>query len=75
MRSNIDSNILKSSRFIEQVQFTLMLALIFLVSYTLFNLGDEQTTLTFMRWYIGIFMLTFSGIKLLDYQMFVSTLR
>lgn len=48
-----------------------MLALIFGVSYVLFKSGAEQTTLTFMRWYTGVFVLAFAVIKLLDYKMFV----
>lgn len=70
MKSSTESDNLKHSRFIGQIQFTLMLGLIFVVSYVLFSSGDEQTTLTFMRWYMGIFMLTFAAIKLLDYKMF-----
>ncbi len=71
MKSSNGSSDLKKNRFIGQIQFTLMLAIIFAASYILFNSGDEQTTLTFMRWYMGIFMLTFAAIKLLDYKMFV----
>lgn len=73
MRSTDSSSNVKKNRFIGQIQFTLMLSLIFVASYTLFNLGDEQTTLTFMRWYMGIFMLTFATVKILDYRMFVLT--
>lgn len=73
MKSISGSSNLKNSRFIGQVQLTLMLALIFVASYILFSSGDEQTTLTFMRWYMGIFMLTFAAVKLLDYKMFVLT--
>lgn len=71
MKSSNDSSNIKNNRLIGQFQLTFMLALIFVVSYILFNLGDEQTTLTFMRWYMGIFMLSFAAIKLLDYKMFV----
>lgn len=73
MKSSNGSSDLKNNRFIGQIQFTLMLALIFVVSYILFNSGDEQTTLTFMQWYMGIFMFTFAAVKLLDYKMFVLT--
>ncbi len=71
MKSNNKPSNLRSSLFVGQIQLTLMLALIFVASYILFNLGDEQTTLTFMRWYMGIFMLAFAAVKLLDYKMFV----
>lgn len=73
MKSSINSSDLKYNRFIGQIQFTLFLGLIFVVSYLLFKSGNEQTTLTFMRWYMGIFMLTFAAVKLLDYKMFVMT--
>ena len=62
---------MRNSLFVGQIQVTLMLAVIFVVSYILFKSGDEQTTLTFMGWYMGIFMLAFATIKLLDYKMFV----
>jgi len=68
-----DSKGLKNSLFIGQVQFTFLLGLIFLASYLLFNQGEEQTTLTFMRWYMGIFLLVFATVKLLDYKMFILT--
>lgn len=71
MKSNNKPSNLRNSLLVGQIQITLMLVLIFVVSYILFNLGDEQTTLTFMRWYMGIFMLTFAVVKLLDYRMFV----
>lgn len=71
MKSNNKPSNLRNSLFVGQIQLTLMLALIFVVSYTLFNSGVEQTTLTFMRWYMGVFMLTFAAVKLLDYKMFV----
>ncbi|MEX2014743.1 MAG: MauE/DoxX family redox-associated membrane protein [Candidatus Saccharimonadales bacterium] len=71
MKSNDSSSSLRNNRLIGQVQVTLMLALVFVVSYILFKSGDEQTTLTFMRWYIGVFMLAFAAVKLLDYKMFV----
>jgi hypothetical protein len=71
MKSSNEIKDLKYNRFIGQVQFTFMLGLIFVVSYLLFNSGDEQTTLTFMQWYMGIFMFAFAVIKLLDYKMFV----
>jgi hypothetical protein len=70
MKSSSDPIDLKHNRFIGQVQFTFMLVLIFVVSYLLFKSGEEQTTLTFMQWYMGVFMLTFAAIKLLDYKMF-----
>lgn len=70
MRSNNKPSNLRNSLFVGQIQITLMLALVFVASYILFNLGDEQTTLTFMRWYMGIFMLAFATVKLLDYKMF-----
>lgn len=73
MKSKNDSSNIKNSLFIGQIQVTLMLAVIFGVSYILFKLGDEQTTMTFMRWYMGIFMFTFAAIKLLDYKRFVFT--
>lgn len=71
MKSNEDSSNIKNSLFVGQIQLTFLLALIFGVSYVLFNLGDERTTLTFMRWYMGIFLLSFTALKLLDYKMFV----
>jgi len=71
MKTSSESDNLKNNRFIGQIQLTFMLALIFVVSYILFNLGDEKTTLTFMQWYMGVFMFTFAVVKLLDYKMFV----
>lgn len=71
MKPTNDSKGLRNSLFVGQVQFTFLLGLIFLASYLLFNQGEEQTTLTFMRWYMGIFLLVFATVKLLDYKMFV----
>lgn len=71
MKSNKESRDLKSSLFIGQIQLTVMLGLVFVVSYTLFNAGDTQTTLTFLQRYVGVFMLGFAALKLLDYKMFV----
>lgn len=71
MKLKKDSSNLRSSLFVGQIQITLMLAFVFVMSYILFNSGDKQTTLTFMRWYIGIFILAFAAVKLLDYKTFV----
>lgn len=71
MKANNASTDLKYARLIGQVQLTVMLVLVFAVSYFLFKSGEEQTTLTFMRWYIGVFLLAFTAVKLLDYRMFV----
>lgn len=73
MKSNNESNNLKNNRFIGQIQITVMLGLVFVVSYLLFNSGDEKTTLTFLQWYMGVFMFAFAAVKLLDYKMFVLT--
>ena len=71
MKPNTDPSNLKNSLLIGQIQLTLLLALIFVVSYVLFSWGDEQTTVTFLQWYLGVFMLAFAAVKLLDYKMFV----
>lgn len=73
MKQNIDPSNPKGSLIIGQVQLTLLLASIFVVSYVLFHLGSEQTTLTFIQLYLGIFMFVFAVVKLLDYKMFVLT--
>jgi uncharacterized membrane protein len=71
MTLNKSHNSLRNSLIVGQIQIIIMLALVFVVSYGLFNLGDEQSTLTFMQWYLGTFMLAFAAVKLLDYKMFV----
>lgn len=73
MKQNVDPSNPKGSLIIGQVQLTLLLASIFVVSYVLFHLGSEQTTLTFIQLYLGIFMFVFAVVKLLDYKMFVLT--
>lgn len=73
MKPKSDPGSLRSGLVVGQIQLTFLLALIFVVSYVLFNLGNEQTTLTFIQWYLGIFILAFAAIKLLDYRMFVLT--
>lgn len=55
----------------EQLKLTFILGLIFTASYTLFRMSEDPTLLTFLRWYTGIFLLTFASIKLIDYKKFV----
>lgn len=55
----------------EQLKLSLILGLIFAVSYLLFRMSDDSTLSGFLRWYTGIFLLTFASIKLFDYKKFV----
>ncbi len=60
-----------NSKKIEQLKLSSILGLIFLASFLAFSAGEEQTLLSFMRWYTGIFLLTFAAFKLFDYKMFI----
>lgn len=55
----------------EQLKLSLILGLIFAISYLLFRMSDDSTLPGFLRWYTGIFLLTFASIKLFDYKKFV----
>lgn len=71
MNSKNNPNNSGVSLLIGQIQVTFTLALIFIAAYILFKSGPEQTVLAFIRWYLGIFMLGFATIKLLEYKIFV----
>ena len=55
----------------EQIKLALIFGLIFAVSYLLFRMSEDSTLAGLLRWYTGIFLLTFATIKLIDYKKFV----
>lgn len=55
----------------EQIKLAFVFGLIFAVSYLLFSMSESSTLQELLRWYTGIFLLTFASIKLIDYKKFV----
>lgn len=55
---------------IEYFKFGAVILSIVLLSFLLYLQSADQTLATYMRWFMGVFMLTFAGFKLAGYKMF-----
>ncbi|HIA92180.1 TPA: hypothetical protein EYO12_03645 [Candidatus Saccharibacteria bacterium] len=55
----------------EYIKFGAIVAVILIASYALYSQSATQTFQEYLRWFMGVFMLTFAGFKLAGYKMFV----
>ena len=56
----------------EYIKFTLIIVTIITGANILYFVSDSAGAMEWMRWFMGVFMLTFAGFKFAGYKMFVS---
>lgn len=59
----------------EYVKFFLLITGLAVMAYSVANFDGQVAMADFMRWFMGLFFLTFGAFKLVDYEMFVEMFR
>ena len=62
---------MKSKKTVEYLKFGLVITSIVLISYILYWLTGASGFLVYMRWFMGVFMVTFAAFKFVGYKTFV----